>query len=321
MKSQLRFLNARSAFSLLCAMTCGHALRAESSEPLWLETLPLSLIHVADYAPLSGNFMAQSKAPPSSTKQQLNSAPQSTAVLPQAAVKKSVADSFYFLGDAGVAFTQSINIANHTASATTGSLTGAKLNLNIGARFDLGVGYQLTDSFALELASGLIWNSVSSVEGNLEGTTGGFVRIPLPLQGGQGNIYNVPFMLNGKFRVPLNKDKTHPLSLTCGAGVGGIWSDASVNNITSPAATAIVPGAALSMNGNAFAFAYQANLGLEWQLANHLYFGFGYAFLGTTALDYGPASFNTNAVGNTFVGIRADAIYTHSLLGTLRYEF
>ena len=321
MKSQLRFLHARSVFSLLCAITCVHALRAESSEPLGLETLPLSLIHVADYAPLTGNSVAQSKAPPSSTKQQLNSAPQSTAVLPQAAVKKSVADSFYFLGDAGVAFTQSINITNHTASATTGSLTGAKLNLNIGARFDLGVGYQLTDSFALELASGLIWNSVSSVEGNLGGTINGFVRYPLPLQGGQGNIYNVPFMLNGKFRVPLNKDKTYPISLTCGAGVGGIWSDTSVNNITSVKATEIVPGAALSVNGNAFAFAYQANLGLEWQLANHLYFGFGYAFLGTTALDYGPASFNTNAVGNTFVGIRADAIYTHSLLGTLRYEF
>jgi len=52
-----------------------------------------------------------------------------------------------------------------------------------------------------------------------------------------------------------------------------------------------------------------------------LYLRFGYAFLGTTALDYGAASFNTNAVGNTFVGIQADAIYTHSLLGTLRYEF
>ena len=183
------------------------------------------------------------------------------------------------------------------------------------------MGYQLTDAFALEFASGLIWNSVSSVDGNLGGTVNGFVRYPLPLQGGQGNIYNVPFMLNGKFRVPLNKDKTHPISLTFGAGVGGIWSDASVNNITSAKATEIVPGAALFVNGNAFAFAYQANLGVEWQLANHLYLAFGYSFLGTTALDYGPASFNTNAVGNTFVGIRADAIYTHSLLGTLRYEF
>ena len=66
------------------------------------------------------------------------------------------------------------------------------------------------------------------------------------------------------------------------------------------------------LNDNAFAFAYQANLGLEWQLANHLYFGFGYVFLGTIALDYGPASFNTNAVG-----VQADAIYTHSLLGIL----
>ena len=303
MKSQLRFLRARSVFSLLCAITCVHALRAESSEPLGLETLPLLLIHVADYAPLVGNSVVQSKAASSSTKQPFNSAPQLTAVLPQATAEKSVADSFYFLGDAGVAFTQTMNIANHTASATTGSLTGAKLNLNIGARFDLGVGYQFTDSFAVELASGLIWNSVSSVEGNVLGSTGGFVRIPLPLQGGQGNIYNVPFMLNGKFRVPLNKDKTHPIALTCGVGVGGIWSDASVNNITSAAATAIVPSAALSVNGSAFAFAYQANLGLEWQLANHLYFGFGYAFLGTTALDYGPASFNTNAVGNTLVGI------------------
>lgn len=321
MQRQLRFLHPRTVFILLCAITCVHSLRAESYEPLGLETLPLSLIHVADYAPLAGNSVAQSKAPPSSTMQQFNSAPQSTATLAQAVAEKSVADSFYLLGDAGVAFTQTMNITNHTHTATTGSLIGAKLNLNIGARFDIGVGYQLSDSFALELASGLIWNSVSSVEGNVLGSTGGFVREPLALQGGQGNIYNVPFMLNGKFRVPLNKDKTHPLSLTCGAGIGGIWSDVSVNNITSAKATVIVPNSALSVNGNSFAFAYQANLGLEWQLANHLYLGFGYAFLGTTALDYGPASFKTNAVGNTFDSIQADAIYTHSLLGTLRYEF
>jgi len=282
---------------LTLELVCSQAFCDNSTEPFLTDTLPFTLIHVSDYA-------LQVSVPPT-----------------QAPAPQTVSDRFYFLSDAGVAFTQSINIANHTQTATSGGLSGAKINLNTGARVDIGVGFELTELFAMEFTTGLIWNSVSSVEGNVIGTTGGFLRIPIPLQEGKGNIYNVPFMLNGKFRLPLNRDKTHPLSFTCGAGAGGIWSDASVNNITSAQATAIAPGAALSVNGNAFAFAYQANFGIEWQLANHLYLGFGYAFLGTTSLNYGSASFSTNAIGSTFIGLKADAIYTHSLLGTLRYEF
>ncbi len=297
MKRQSQIIFWPFVLVLTWAFVCGQAFCVNSNEPFLTDTLPFTLIHVSDYAP-------PVSAPPT-----------------QAPAPQTVSDRFYFLSDAGVAFTQSINIANHTQTATSGGLSGAKINLNTGARVDIGVGFQLTESFAMEFATGLIWNSVSSVEGSVIGTTGGFLRIPIPLQEGNGNIYNVPFMLNGKFRLPLNRDKTHPLSFTCGAGAGGIWSDASVNNITSAQATAIAPGAALSVNGNAFAFAYQANFGIEWQLANHLYLGFGYAFLGTTSLNYGTASFSTNAIGSTFIGLKADAIYTHSLLGTLRYEF
>jgi hypothetical protein len=297
MKRQSEFILLPFVLVLTWVFVCGQAFCVNSTEPFLTDTLPFTLIHVSDYAP-------QASAPPT-----------------QVPAPQTVSERFYFLSDAGVAFTQSINIANHTQTATSGGLSGAKINLNTGARVDIGVGFQLTESFAMEFATGLIWNSVSSVEGNVIGTTGGFLRIPIPLQEGKGNIYNVPFMFNGKYRLPLNRDKTHPLSFTCGAGAGGIWSDASVNNITSAQATAIALGAALSVNGNAFAFAYQANFGIEWQLANHLYLGFGYAFLGTTSLNYGAANFSTNAVGSTFIGLKADAIYTHSLLGTLRYEF
>ena len=219
------------------------------------------------------------------------------------------------MGDVGVEMTQDVNIGNISSTSNSTGLNGAQLKLNTGMRFDLGVGYDVTSWFSVEATAGLIWNSVDSVSGTVTDTTGGFIGGDLPLSGGSGNIYNIPIMFNGKFRIPITKEANSP-EIVLGGGIGALWSDADINSIT----TANIPGLEASVTGNSWAFAYQATAGVDWKLGNNLHLGIAYAFLGTTELNYGKTSFNTNLVVGV-ADVKADALYTHSILATLRYEF
>ena len=226
--------------------------------------------------------------------------------------REPVEGGVYFLADLGVVIPQDATIADIGSTGSSFGLSGASLSLDPGMRFDVGVGLNLTDWFAVEVASGLIWNGVDKVQGTILDTTGGAAGTDLPLDGGSGNIYNIPIMFNGQFRLPVAKDTR----LLLGGGVGAIWSDANVGSITTPAVT----GLEATVDGSALAFAYQASAGLEWTLTNNVTFGVRYTFLGTTELNYGSASFNTPLLVGS-ADIKADALYTHSILATLKLEF
>jgi opacity protein-like surface antigen len=221
-------------------------------------------------------------------------------------------EDLYFLADVGVAIPQDANIRNIDPTASSFGLSGTRLKLDAGVRFDLGLGYEFTDWFAVEVASGLVWNGVSGVDGTIVDTTGAGT----PIQGGSGNVYGVPIMFNGQFRFPLDKNSDRPFQLVIGGGIGAIWTDASVSGVAAP----LVPGVFASVDGSAWAFAYQADVGLEWTLADNLHLGIRYAFLGTTELNLGPASFNTPLLVGT-ADVKADGYYTHSIMATLRIDF
>ena len=276
---------------LLIAVACTSAAQADSMSFLSSDTLPLNLTQVVA-------LPANAQATP-----------------PSGAGKSAISDYLYLMGDVGVEMTQDVNIGNISSTSNSTGLNGAQLKLNTGMRFDLGVGYDVTSWFSVEATAGLIWNSVDSVSGTVTDTTGGFIGGDLPLSGGSGNIYNIPIMFNGKFRIPITKEANSP-EIVLGGGIGALWSDADINSIT----TANVPGLEASVTGNSWAFAYQATAGVDWKLGNNLHLGIAYAFLGTTELNYGKTSFNTNLVVGV-ADVKADALYTHSILATLRYEF
>lgn len=227
---------------------------------------------------------------------------------PAARPSTSIAEDLYLLADVGVAIPQTVRIADISPGPTSAGLSGSELHLNTGLRLDAGLGFQVTEWLALEVETGLIWNGVDHVSGSITTLGAG----ELPLSGGSGNIYNIPILFNGQVRVPMGKS----MKLLVGGGVGTIWSGASVDSIN----TTILPGVAASVNGSSWAFAYQANAGVEWDLAPNLTLGLRYAFLGTTELNYGPASFNTPLLAGSS-DVKADALYTHSILATLKLEF
>jgi len=189
------------------------------------------------------------------------------------------------MGDVGVTLTQDVNMKN------TLGLTGVQFGLDTGMRFDLGVGYDVTSWFSVEATAGLIWNSISTVSGTV--TSG---NIPFNLNA-TGDLYNVPIMVNGKFRIPIIEEANSP-EIVLGGGIGALWSQYDLNS---------VDGFTVNDSSSAWAFAYQATAGVEWKLGNNLHLGVAYAFLGTTQLNYEV--------------VTADALYTNSILATLRYEF
>lgn len=274
--------------------------------PGFLLTLPVQLAWAID--PVSTSALANTIT----ALPQSQSAPAARATTAPTSPRQSLSSELYLLADVGVVIPQNANIADISATSISSGLAGASIALDPGVRFDVGVGLDVTDWFAIEVASGLIWNGVDKVEGTILDTSGAIIGTDLPLSGGSGNIYNIPVMFNGQFRLPIGKN----VKLLLGGGVGGIWSDANVGSITTPA----LAGLEATVDGSTWGFAYQGNAGVEWDIAPNLTLGVRYAFLGTTELNYGAASFNTALLVGS-ADIKADALYTHSILATLKLEF
>jgi opacity protein-like surface antigen len=249
---------------LLIAVACTSAAQADSMSFLSSDTLPLNLTQVVA-------LPANAQATP-----------------PSGAGKTAISDYLYLMGDVGVTMTQDVNMKNALG------LTGVQFGLDTGMRFDLGIGYDLTSWFSVEATAGLIWNSISNVSGTETSSNTSFNL------NATGNVYNIPIMVNGKFRIPITKEANSP-QIVLGGGIGALWSQYDLDSVA---------GFSSSANGTSsstWAFAYQATAGVEWKLGNNLHLGIAYAFLGTTQLNYEY--------------VTADALYTHSILATLRYEF
>ena len=246
---------------LLIAVVCTKVAQADSMSFLSSDSLPLNLTQVA--------LPAKTQATP-----------------PSGEGRTSISHDLYLMGDVGVEMTQDVKFKNST------NFSEKKFGLDTGMRFDLGVGCDITNFFAIEATAGLIWNSISTISATLTSS-----NTPLNFNI-DGNLYNVPIMFNGKFRIPITKELNSP-EIVVGAGIGTLWSQVDIDSIA---------GISNSSSGSAWAFAYQATVGVDWKIGSRLHLGVAYAFLGTTQLNFGADS-------------TANALYTNSILATLRYEF
>ena len=220
-------------------------------------------------------------------------------------------DRLRFIGDVGAAIPQDMDITNVARSGNRTGLSGASLSLDTGIRFDLGLAYDITDWFNVQLASGLIWNEVSKMQGTVVDGVPAVVGGNAQLSGGSGDLYQVPIMVNGELRLPLGKD----MKLTLGGGIGAVWGDLSVTGVNLSTA----PAVRASVDGSDWAFAYQGSAGVEWMLSSNLSLGVRYSFLGTTQLDFGTFNYSNPAIRSN--GDFTSNVYTHSILATLRLRF
>jgi len=119
-------------------------------------------------------------------------------------------EGFGFRTDVGVAFQQSLSGRENGNYFTT--------TFQPGIRFDIEPFYNVTDWFSIGVETAFIHNTVQSIS-----TEGDTVYRGNP-DFGNGDLYQVPILLNTRFQFPTEG----PIRYFFGGGVGGIWNFANV---------------------------------------------------------------------------------------------
>ena len=119
-------------------------------------------------------------------------------------------EGFGFRTDVGVAFQQSLSGRENGNYFTT--------TFQPGIRFDIEPFYNVTDWFSIGVETAFIHNTVQSIS-----TEGDTVYRGNP-DFGNGDLYQVPILLNTRFQFPTEG----PIRWFFGGGVGGNWNFANV---------------------------------------------------------------------------------------------
>jgi opacity protein-like surface antigen len=140
---------------------------------------------------------------------------------------------WYLQVGAGPAFMQDVEDRNSSAKAA----------FNVGARFDVGLGYTINEHWSADFETGTIYSSLKD-NSNVK-------------------FYQIPFIVDGIYKFPLKSAFTPYI----GAGAGGVATRLSMDTAGSD---------------TDFAFAYQAQAGVTYSLSQNASIGLGYKFFGTT---------------------------------------
>jgi len=188
-----------------------------------------------------------------------------TTVLLSVAVGRAgdLQEKFYINADAGGIFQQDATFVENGWSSTA--------SFDPGARIDLALGYNINDSLAVELESGVMWDSVNTIDGFALGRFGKSI-----------DLYSIPVLAKLIYRFPTENDWTPYVGVGVGGNIGmfdgklpsGSYSDTDVT------------------------LAFQAEAGVRYALSQHSSIGVAYKFLGTTDQDYnlGDRSFMTDHI-------------------------
>ena len=183
-----------------------------------------------------------------------------------------IAGSFYLNGDAGISILQNIVFRGEVAQ------------INIGPRFDVSAGYNLTQCFAVEVQSGVAYNTWSKIDGK-----------SLAPFGESLDIWSVPVMANGIYKHSFNDHWQ---------AYGGLGAGVLISTLDES-----VPGS--SSHSTDCEFAYQAMFGIKYIFNNHLECGLGYDFLGSLDHHWNPNN----------RGVTTTPTYMHSVLVSLTLRF
>lgn len=192
----------------------------------------------------------------------------------------------------------SLNDKVITDGIDTVSWTGASLSLDAGVGWNIAFGVHVIDWLAFEVSSGLAYNQFDSVSGTID-LNGASVSGTL---GVSGSILQVPVMAGPRAEFPIGD----ALRLNIGASVGGIYLHGDLDTTISDGTNAFT----IDGSDGAWAFAYSATAGLDWQIAPGLGLGVAYRFLGTTSASFGPLD-----------AIDVAAIYNQQVVGTITLRF
>lgn len=197
-------------------------------------------------------------------------------------------EGLYIKADAGGTLTEDTTLREFFGPVAPNT----KVKFDPGARFGVGVGYDLCAFFAVEGEFGAMANSISSISGA--------DRVDAVLS-------NVPFLVNVKLQLPKNQFCITPY---IGGGVGGSASILEVDHID-------YNDTHLHGSEGDIVFAYQAFGGLRYALNDRIGLKVEYRFFGTEAPDWKAS----DAFGTDTDHMKFGKIRTHSLSVAFDWSF
>lgn len=219
---------------------------------------------------------------------------------------KTYADEgFYVSPQVGGSVVQDLAIEPISASAPgiSGTLD-ATIEFDAGFRFDAPVGYRFNEWFSLEFAPGVIYNPMNSISLNGEITIGGQKLNAGDTLDLDGNLIQVPLLVNFIFTIPTDS-KWEPF---IGGGVGALYSSATFTNVSSGAGTL-----SLDQDADCWALGYSALAGLNYHFSRDISIGFIYKFTGTGSQSYGGSDFADL--------LQTNGTFTHSVQADATFRF
>lgn len=160
---------------------------------------------------------------------------------------------------------------------------------NLGLKGDIALGYDINESLAVELDTGVLWNSMDKVGGTSLSSIGQSL-----------DTYTVPFLANVvyKFRTK------GPWSPYVGVGAGGAAAIISFDT------GGLAP---TTVSDYTFVFAYQAEVGVEYKLSRNASVDIGYQFFGMSD----PKWFLSEIPDH----VKEGGFFTHSLAVSFTWTF
>jgi opacity protein-like surface antigen len=170
---------------------------------------------------------------------------------------QSLPAGLYMKADAGGTITEKTSLKEFFGDVAPGS----KVEFDPGARFSVGIGYELTDYFAVEGEFAGMSSSISSIT-DAERVDAWFS--------------NIPFLINAKLQLPRNRYYVTPY---LGGGVGGSAAIIDVHHID-------LNGTHLDGSDATAVFAYQGFAGVRFWLNETMGLSVEYRYFGTTAPEW-----------------------------------
>lgn len=212
-----------------------------------------------------------------------------TLTLAAASGHAQLADKFYIGVDGGGAFQQDISIKNNTGFAP-----GGNIQFDTGFRAGLDLGYNVCDSFAVELETGLIKNDINQV---------GVQSLSSFSNGSEAELDEIPLLVNLIYKFPLKSSFKPYIGVGVG-GMAGIFKSSNIQN-------SFFLGGNPTYKDTDYTFAYQAEAGFKYWLNQNIAFGVAYKFVGTT-----EHTWNDNSIT-----LQTDGTMTQSIEATFTWRF
>ena len=183
-------------------------------------------------------------------------------------------------------------------------LSDMKLSYDTGIDLNLALGFDISDSWSVEIFTGVAKNDVSGVSATYFDSF--YVNPFFQVSGGSGDITQIPIMANFRYGIGVSD----ALEIGISAGVGAQYSDFTVKDLRIGQNGITTAPLGVSVSGSAWAARVQLGLDLEWNLADNISLGLYARYAATSETDFGyvdgstaqvkAESFQNIAIGGSF---------------------